>query len=40
MNPFKIETPWGIPYAVAVGDALEELEDARWRTDDPVNGTR
>jgi hypothetical protein len=26
MNPLKTETPWGIPYAVAMGDALEELD--------------
>lgn len=39
-NPFTTETPWGIPYAVSVGDALEELDEARWAIDDPVNGTR
>ena len=26
MNPLTTETPWGIPYAVAVGDRLEELD--------------
>jgi len=26
MNPLTTETPWGIPYAVALGDALEELD--------------
>lgn len=25
-NPLTTETPWGIPYAVALGDALEELD--------------
>jgi len=25
-NPFDVETPFGKPYAVAVGDALEELD--------------
>ena len=25
-NPFKTETPFGIPYAIAIGDALEELD--------------
>ena len=28
-NPLTTETPWGIPYAVSVGDALEDLDEAR-----------
>ena len=28
-NPLTTETPWGIPYAVSMGDALEELDEAR-----------
>lgn len=26
MNPLTTETSWGIPYAVSMGDALEELD--------------
>lgn len=29
MNPLNTETPWGIPYAVAIGDALEEGDNLR-----------
>lgn len=29
MNPLVTKTPWGIPYAVAMGDALEEADDLR-----------
>ena len=29
MNPLTTETPWGIPYAVMAGDALEELDALR-----------
>jgi hypothetical protein len=29
MNPFRTETPWGIPYAVSLGDALEEGDALR-----------
>ena len=29
MNPLTTETPWGIPYAVALGDALEELDELK-----------
>lgn len=28
-NPLNTETPWGIPYAVSMGDALEEADDLR-----------
>ena len=28
MNPLTTETPWGIPYAVMAGDALEQLDEA------------
>lgn len=28
MNPLTTETPWGIPYAVSMGDALEQLDEA------------
>lgn len=28
-NPLTTETPWGIPYAVALGDALEELDELK-----------
>lgn len=28
MNPLTTETPWGVPYAVAMGDALEQLDAA------------
>jgi hypothetical protein len=28
-NPLTTETPWGIPYAVAMGDALEELDELK-----------
>lgn len=29
MNPLTTETPWGIPYAIALGDALEEGDKMR-----------
>lgn len=29
MNPLTTETPWGIPYAISVGDALEENDEIR-----------
>lgn len=29
MNPLATETPWGIPYAVSIGDALEEGDKLR-----------
>ena len=29
LNPFKTETPFGIPVAAAVGDALEENDELR-----------
>lgn len=29
MNPLNTKTPWGIPYAVALGDALEAADDLR-----------
>jgi hypothetical protein len=29
MNPFTTETPWGVPHSVAVGDALEELDELK-----------
>jgi len=29
MNPLTTETPWGIPYAVSMGDALEEADQLR-----------
>jgi hypothetical protein len=29
MNPLTTETPWGIPYAIALGDALEEADELR-----------
>lgn len=29
MNPLNTETPWGIPYAISVGDALEENDELR-----------
>jgi hypothetical protein len=28
MNPLTTETPWGVPYAVMLGDALEQLDEA------------
>lgn len=34
-NPLTTETPWGIPYAVAVGDALEDLDEALGTTPAP-----
>jgi hypothetical protein len=33
MNPLTTETPWGIPYAVSVGDVLEELDELKEKTD-------
>jgi hypothetical protein len=29
MNPLTTETPWGIPYAVSMGDALDEADELR-----------
>ena len=29
MNPLTTATPWGIPYAVSIGDALEENDALR-----------
>lgn len=29
MNPLNTVTPWGIPYAVSIGDALEEGDKLR-----------
>lgn len=29
MNPLTTETPWGIPYAVSMGDILEEADELR-----------
>jgi hypothetical protein len=26
LNPFKIETPYGLPVAASMGDALDEIE--------------
>ena len=37
-NVFKTETPYGIPYAVSMGDALEELDDARAALKEQSNG--
>lgn len=34
MNPLTTETPWGIPYAVCMGDALEQLDSALSSTQD------
>lgn len=28
-NPLATETPWGIPYAVGLGDAFEENDELR-----------
>jgi hypothetical protein len=33
MNPLNTETPWGIPYAVSIGDALEEGDKLREELD-------
>jgi len=33
MNPLNTETPWGIPYAVSIGDALEEGDKLRDKLD-------
>ncbi len=30
LNPFTTETPFGVPYCVRLGDAVEELDNARW----------
>jgi hypothetical protein len=30
-NPLTTETPWGIPYAVALGDRLEEIDELERR---------
>jgi hypothetical protein len=29
MNPLTTETPWGIPYSIGKGDALEEGDHLR-----------
>ena len=29
MNPLTTETPWGIPYAVSLGDITEEADELR-----------
>jgi len=29
MNPLNTETPWGIPYAVGIGDAFEQADELR-----------
>ena len=29
MNPLTTETPWGIPYAVSMGDILEQANALR-----------
>jgi hypothetical protein len=29
MNPLATDTPWGVPYAVSMGDALEELDELK-----------
>lgn len=31
MNPLTTETPWGIPYAVSMGDALEEADEPQTK---------
>lgn len=28
-NPLTTETPWGVPYAVSMGDALEQLDELK-----------
>lgn len=28
-NPLTTETPWGIPYAISLGDVLEEADQLR-----------
>lgn len=33
MNPLTTETPWGIPYAISLGDALEECDQLRERVE-------
>lgn len=33
MNPLTTETPWGIPYAVSMGDALEQLDAATGKSE-------
>ena len=33
MNPLNTVTPWGIPYAVSIGDALEEGDKLREELD-------
>jgi hypothetical protein len=39
MNPLTTETPWGIPYAVCVGDALEENDELRELLERSPQGT-
>lgn len=34
MNPLTTETPWGTPYAVSLGDALEELDQLKDASND------
>lgn len=29
MNPLTTETPWGIPYAVSLGEALADADELR-----------
>lgn len=33
-NPLTTETPWGIPYAISLGDALEEADELRERLEE------
>lgn len=37
MNPLTTETPWGIPYAVSMGDALEKLDALEAAAAEPTN---
>lgn len=30
-NPLTTETPWGVPYAASMGDALEQIDKLRDR---------
>lgn len=39
LNPLTTKTPWGIPYAVSLGDALEENDELRAAAlTSPVDG--
>lgn len=40
MNPLTTETPWGIPYAASLGDALEEVDELQsaLTAPEPRNG--